>query len=352
MKTVSPLFFLLLLGMSLSSCMQNTALQVLQPAEMRMPDHINTIVTIDRSKPASGFLNVLEGLFTGESIGQDRRGRLRALDGLTHSLTRTPRFQVRPSDIEMDGTNTANRMAPPLPWAEIESICRQYDADAVVAIERFDSDAIVATRSFEEKYKDKEGVQRTRTRWEAAATLNVTIGWRLYDPQKQVIEDEFSVHLDENYSARGDSERQARSNLPDPVARSFDLSYRVGQKYGMRIAPVWISVSRPFFTNGKGIYKDQMKEAARLADSGNWDAAARIWTEVAAQADVKTAGRAFHNLAVASERLGQLEKALELAEKAWLEYGNKTSRNYMGVLDQRILDERKARSQIPSRTMP
>jgi len=340
----------LLLGLSLQSCMQSTTLQVLQPADMRLPDHISTIATIDRSKPSSGFLNVLEGLFTGEGIGQDKRGRLRALDGLTHSLTRTPRFLVKPTDVELEGAKGGANMIEPLPWSEIEAICQRYGADAVLAIENYDTDAFVGTSSYLEKYKDKEGVEHSRTKWRARADLGVTIGWRLYDPKTKIIEDEFSVHLDESYTADGDHENQARNNLPDPAYRSFELSYRAGQRYGMRIAPVWINVSRSFFSKGKEPYKDEMKEAARLANAGKWDDAVEMWKKMLPGADTKTAGRAAHNLAVASERIGRLQEALEWAEKAWTQYGNKTSRNYIGVLNQRINDERKAQSQLPTRT--
>lgn len=350
MKTIFHFLLLAFAGLSLQSCMHNTTLQVLQPAEMRLPEHISTIATIDRSKPSSGFANVLEGLFTGEGIGQDRRGRLKSLDGLTHSLTRTPRFQVKPTDVELEGTKTGNQMAPPLPWEEIESICSQYGADAVLAIESYDSDIGVFTSSYQEKYKDKEGVQQTRTRYRAQANLNVTIGWRLYDPKTRIIEDEFSVYLSDSYNATGDTESRAKSSLADPAYRAFELSYRVGQKYGMRIAPVFVNVQRSFYTKGKDGYKEEMKQAARLADSGNWDEAMEIWTGLLSRADIKTAGRAAHNLAVAHERIGLLEEALSWAEKAWTGYGNKSSRNYMGVLRQRIEDDRRARSQMPSRT--
>ena len=350
MKTRYYLPMLFLAGMSLQSCMQSTTLQVLQPADMRLPDHISTIATVDRSKPANGFVNVLEGLFTGESIGQDKRGRLKALDGLTHSLTRTPRFQVKPTDVELEGTNAGVNMAEPLPWPEIESICKQYGADAVLTIENYDTDAFVRTSSYLEKYKDKEGVERTRTKWRADANLGVTIGWRLYDPKTKIIEDEFSVHLDDSYTSYGDQESQARNNLADPVYRSFELSYRAGQRYGMRIAPVWVNVSRPFFSKGKSLHKEPMKQAARLAKAGKWDDASEIWTGLVSAADQKTAGRAAHNLAVASERMGRLEEALDWAEKAWTQYGNKTSRSYIGVLNQRINDDRKVKSQLPSRT--
>jgi len=352
MKPGNHLLWLILAGIGLQSCMTSTTLQVLQPAEMRIPEHITTIATIDRSKPSSGFINVIEGLFTGEAIGQDKRGRLYALDGLTHSLTRTPRFQVKSTDIELEGTRTANFMAEPIAWSEIESICQRYDADAVLAIEQYDSDAIVTTRTFQDKYSDKEGEKQSRTIHEAIATLDVTIGWRLYDPANKVIEDEFSVYLDETYAAEGDREKQARANLPDPVSRSFNLSYNAGQRYGMRIAPVWITVPRSFFPRGKGIYQDRMKQAARYVKGGNWEEAIGIWTELVDIADPKTAGRAAHNLAIASERIGKLEAAVEWAEKAWFDFGIKSSRNYLGVLRNRIEDDRRVRSQLPTSTIP
>lgn len=102
---------------------------------------------------------------------------------------------MKPTDVELEGTNAGVNMAEPLPWPEIESICKQYGADAVLTIENYDTDAFVRTSSYLEKYKDKEGVERTRTKWRADANLGVTIGWRLYDPKTKIIEDEFSVDL-------------------------------------------------------------------------------------------------------------------------------------------------------------
>ncbi|MBK6994268.1 MAG: hypothetical protein IPH31_04855 [Lewinellaceae bacterium] len=73
----------------LASCTRNTTLRVLQPAQMTLPEHITTVAIVDRSKPSNGWSNFLEGLFTGEEIGQDRRSRQTAVDGLTNALTRS-----------------------------------------------------------------------------------------------------------------------------------------------------------------------------------------------------------------------------------------------------------------------
>src|SRR5690349_11901400 len=149
--------FLLFLVVSLSSCMQSTTLRVLQSAQLTVPEHINTIAIVDRSKPSNGWLNALEGIFTGEAIGQDRRSRLEAVSGLTDALTRTPRFQVKNTGIEMTGSKAGGNMPRPLEWDEVEKICQEYGTDAVVTIESFDSDnSASATRNLT-KRKDKNG---------------------------------------------------------------------------------------------------------------------------------------------------------------------------------------------------
>jgi hypothetical protein len=53
-----------------------------------------------------------------------------------------------------------------------------------------------------------------------------------------------------------------------------------------------------------------------------------------------------HNLAVAGERFGKLNLALEWAERAYLDFGNKRDQEYIHVLRMRINDERKVESQL------
>jgi hypothetical protein len=137
---LNRLFLLFALFSFLTGCMKSTSLTVLQPAQFKVPDHITKVAVVDRSKPSSGWLNVLEGLFSGEAIGQDRQSRAEAVRGLTDALQRTPRFRVISTGIEMEGTQAGGSLPAPLPWAEVERICADYSADAVVAIESFDSD--------------------------------------------------------------------------------------------------------------------------------------------------------------------------------------------------------------------
>lgn len=238
-------FLLPLLALALlSGCMKSTSLTVLQPAQFKVPDHIAKVAVVDRSKPSNGWLNVLEGLFSGESIGQDRQSRTEAVRGLTDALHRTPRFRVISTGIEMDGSKAGANMAPPLPWSEIERICADYAADAVVAIESFDSNNSATARRRETKQKNKDGSTTVKVDYVSDMRTGVRMGWRFYDPKSKMIFDEVVTEDFLQNSATGANERAALANLPSQVSVTRKVSFIVGQEYGMRIAPVYVQVAR------------------------------------------------------------------------------------------------------------
>ena len=339
-------FFLLILLLIASACTTITQIEVLQPAAFSVPPHIKTVVTIDRSKPAKGFLNFLEGMVTGEGIGQDKQGRENALRGLGDALTRTPRFQVRSSSLELTGSKSGDRIIEPLSWAEIEQIANQYNADAVLAIEKYDTDQNISTRSREVKRK-KDGVEYTETVYSSKINMRIHIGWRLYDAINQVIIDEFEVTEGGDASGNGNTEEVALNDLPNQLNMARDISFEAGALYGMRIAPVWVTVNREFYTTAKGNDKEAMQRAARLTKANQWDKAAEVWRNLISTAsERKTAGKAAHNMAVAAERAGHLDSALDWANRAYLDYGNKSSSDYGRELQWRIEDAKRVEQQL------
>ncbi|MCB0587000.1 MAG: hypothetical protein KDD06_16975 [Phaeodactylibacter sp.] len=338
---------LLLISALIASCTSTLQLQVLQPAELFLPEEIQTIATIDRSRPSKGFNNVVEGLITGENIGQDRRGRMRALEGLALTLSRTPRFNIKTTGIEMEGSPSGNSFEPPLPREEVNRICDQYDADALIAMELYDSDNMVSTDRREEKKKDKDGNKYTERYYVASLHTQVQIGWRLYRRGEGHILDQFTGTEDAGSDAQGDTEDAARNNLPAREAITQDVSFAAGELYGMRIAPVWVSVNREWYTTGKGSAKSEMERAARYAKSGDWEAASDIWVSLVNTAiDEKNRGRAAYNMAVANEREGQLRGALQWARRAYNDFGNKKARSYIELIRQRIYEQERVEEQM------
>ncbi len=346
MKKLSFLQFLWLSAL-VSSCTSTIELQMLQPAGLYIPEHIQTIALADRSRPSKGFNNVVEGIITGEGIGQDRRGRMRALEGLAMTLTRTPRFNVKTTGIEMEGSPAGNSSPPPLPWEEVNRICRQYEADALITMELYDSDNFISTDLHKDKKKDKEGNEYIEQYYVADMRTQVRIGWRLYDRRERHIIDQFAGTEDASSNARGDTEDAAKGNLPAPEAITQDVSFAAGELYGMRIAPVWVTITREWYTKGKGNAKADMERAARYARTGDWEQASEIWTSIVnTAADPKNRGRAAYNMAVANEREGQLRAALQWARRAYTDFGNKNARTYTEIIRQRIFDQERVEEQM------
>jgi len=169
----------------------------------------------------------------------------------------------------------------------------------------------------------------------------------LYDPKTKIIMDEFVTNDYLRRTGRGDTERAALSNLPSPQTVGREVARAGGINYGMRIAPVYVAISRQYYSKAKG-YKTRMQEAARLASGGNWEGAAKTWkniTEIEKE-NKKSAGRAAYNMAVAAELRGNLEVAQEWAEKSWTQFGNKKARNYVNILKMRQNDVRKVEYQL------
>jgi len=323
---------------------------VLQPAEFSVPGHIELIATVDRSKPRGGFSSFLEGAFTGEEIGQDQRGRQSALDGLTNALTRTPRFQVRSTGLQMTGSRAGQRMDIPLSWSEIGRIANRHNVDAVLVLESYDSDQRLNLKTRTSKKKNKDGVVVEKIKHIAEGNMRVKLGWRLYDPKERILVDEFTAYAEVDIDGDGDTEAAARADLPNQVTVARDVSYDAGIRYGMRIAPVWITVNREFYRTAKGDDKQAMQMGDRFVKTGDWEKAVAVWKDLVTNAiDPKTAGKAAHNIAVASERYDRLELALDWAQKAYTQYGNKNSRNYIRVIEQRMNDKRKVAQQMGNR---
>lgn len=316
-------------------CTSSTRLQVLQPAAFSIPDHINSIATINRSVPSKKVGNFIEGLVTGEDILQDRDGAKSAIAGLSEALTRTPRFTVKQTAIELENGTGAVGFPMPMAWKDIEKICADYKVDAVAALEGFDTDNFATGRTAIRKEKNKDGKEVAFTDYFQNLSSNTKLGWRLYDPKTHSIIDEFLVEEGKSWETNGASEAEAQSQLPNLRLCTNETSYAAGLKYGMRIAPTWTYVMRNYYTKGS----DNMKRANKLAQANKWDQAAEKWQSIATlQKNVKpkVKGRASYNMAVANEVNGKLKSALEWAEKAYSEYGNKQALEYKRILTQRI----------------
>lgn len=351
-KIIKSIALFIFATVFLSSCKSTTYIQVLQPALLTMPDNVQKIAIINRTFPKKGdgtqFLNVLEGILSGEGIMTDRFASEECVNGMTSVMLKSPRFQVvRPPQAKFYGTGTG-RFPAPLSWPEVEKICTENGADALIALEAFDSNSGVNYTNGTRTVKNKEGVESQVPTVTANSRMNVTQGYRVYDLKNKQLFDEFRSDEYMSFTGQGDNPNMALANLPPKMDMLNKTAFHAGNVYGTRITPLWITVSRQFYK--KGNYPLEL--AGRKAKVNDWNAAAQIWAKEVYNKDKKIAARATFNMAVANEVNGKLDAALEWSNKAYTTYNLKAARNYSLTLQNRIQQQEKADIQMRSKSTP
>jgi hypothetical protein len=176
----------------------------------------------------------------------------------------------------------------------------------------------------------------------------VRTGWRIYDPTSHNILDEYV--LSRNLATR--------TRLLDPVGTGTAIASRkeavkqagidAGQVYASRIVPYSIRVSRFYYVRGNGNFTI----AKRMAQTGNWDGAGKIWQQETNNSSRKAAGRACYNMAIIAEINGDVDGAIQWAQKAYEVYGLRLALSYINVLHQRQSENAVLRSQTEVTSNP
>jgi tetratricopeptide (TPR) repeat protein len=302
--------------------------RVMVPALVSVPKHIKTIAIIDRSVPDNNILNIIEGGITGEGIGQDKLGTQVTLDGVNDMLQNSVKFKVIRTNEAMIGQDIVSAAFPePIPWPKIEEICKKYEADAIIALEKYDSDLIIAG--------GKAGLPGKGLA--ASGIASVKIGFRFYDLANRSIIDEYMFTHRMNWDAGGGTLLETVGSIMWKNDAIRKASYDAGYTYAQRISPSWYYITRRYFRRSKG--NDDLAEGARMMEANDWDHAVEALNRALENGRRKTKGRACHNLAVVYEILGDLEQAREYARMAWGKYKSRKSRNYGFILNERIKEQ-------------
>lgn len=341
-NTLKTIASVAVLTIGLASCTNSIHVQVLKPADLSLPDSINKFTVANRSLPAEGeqLGNIVEGLFSGEGIGSDKRASGEAVVGLTNGLMASPRFEITQVTEQLYGTGT-DQMPAPLEWSEVERLCNQSNADALIVLEIFDTDS---KRRYDSKIKSRtvEGVKQEYTEHTAFLDMNVTTGWRIYYPSERMVLDNFTFDDGKTFDARAEDINTAKGRLPNKERAAKEAANIAGHSYALRISPMWVDVRRDYYTGGSA----DMKMATRRARSQDWVGAAQIWKKLAeSSSSMKIRKRAAYNMALAAEQEGNLDLAIDWAGKA-RDLGLNRAITRINVLEQRKIDEQRASDQM------
>ncbi|MDN4164516.1 DUF6340 family protein [Cytophagales bacterium LB-30] len=331
-----------LLVLFLGACgMKHVSMNSMVPASITLPPHIKTIVLVDRTEHEKTGLGTLEGVLTGEGIGEDQNGVQEAISSLQNGLMSSPRYQViRASEVLKGNSMLGATFPEPITWNQINILCSKYKADAVIALELFDTNFIVTDgKRSVKKEVEENGVKKTidAIEYYAEGVATAKIGFRLYDPKNKNIADQQTFSRTNTWEAKANSVKDALAALIQKSEATRYLSGLAGNSYAHKIAPMPVRISREFY--GKPRKNQYMQAGVRQSEVGQWEEAIVSWRRGMLTADAKTAGRLAYNVAVGFEVLGDYAQAKAWAGKSYINYGNKKARSYNAMLEQRMLQE-------------
>jgi len=335
-------FFLILIAFAFSSCMKSVSINTLRPADINIPNEIQSIVLVDRTAYEKDAIGIIEGVITGEGINEDQDGVMTMFSSLQNSLRISPRFDVIMASERLRGQNILGSFPDPLDWRQIDQLTRKYNADALLAIEIFDSNFIVTngkrknTRTVEDE--DGNKVEEEYTEFFAEGVGNTRIGLRLYDKENRTVIDQDIYTENKTWEASATSLKEALAQLIDKSQATKYLAQSVGNTYARKIAPMPVRISRSYYAKPKK--NSYLSKGARQAGVNQWESAISTWkTGLRNTSDTKASGRMAYNIAVGYEILGDLFQAHEWAGRAYVDYGNKNGRSYASQLNNRMITE-------------
>ncbi|PCJ66857.1 MAG: hypothetical protein COA58_05240 [Bacteroidetes bacterium] len=145
-------------------------------------------------------------------------------------------------------------------------------------------------------------------------TVNLKLGWRMYDSKTGELLDEWKQEEKYFYEAESLERIRATNILNSNYKRELtNLGVRYGSLYASRVSPTAHTRSQKFYSDGN----DYLKKGISKARAEQWDEAEKIWLQ-GAQRETKRKKKAmlYHNLAINEERKGDNPKAREYAKLA------------------------------------
>jgi len=325
---------ILLAAITLTACKtQQLYLNVTEPAPVTIPSYIKSVGVINRSMPTdeTKAIDIIDKALSLEGANLDKVGAQESIKGLSDELLNNGRFTEVKSLNEIDFRTPKLTLFPvPLSWEIVDQICKETRTDALFSLEKFDTDTRI---SYSNRKVDIKTLLGTIPGIEHQASMETLVktGWRIYDPASENILDEYIYQESIIFSGKGINPLLAAAALIGRKDAVNQVSNKAGHGYALRILPYRIRVYRDYYVKGT----DNFKVARRKAQLGKWDEAGMLWEKETGNSNMKIAGRACYNMAIINEINGDLDAALQWAQKSYEDYNDKLGIRYVRILENR-----------------
>lgn len=332
------LVFCLTLGIGAAAQQWHTTLDVLRPAQYSLPHDIEHLLIVNNTVPQPddyGHTLLTNGTPTGRTSVNTKQLPFRFLFSLTQQLDE----QGLLSDVSLlehsQNTRGSFRTTALLNRSQVDSLCREYQSDALLVCNRFLSyDTLGVYLMDNESYY-------------AFLVAYETYAFSLQYPDKA--ETLYYTGTDTLYwESTAYALDKALDGLPDRQQALTDMASYVGEQVATRFAPVWETVDRYFYD----CRDDGIKQGLEYLKYKQWDKAIDAWAQTynTAKNNLLQAYAAA-NTAVVSEIKNDLDGAVLWGNRALKAFSSSSEpkalqqqiniRYYLKQLEQRQKDEAK-----------
>jgi len=280
---------------------QSLMVKVHTPIKMELPPEVRTFSVFSRYVPAVGdYDRIIWGAY--ESVDSVM---LAASDTcyktFEKALDSYDRYSAKKPKAEPMFKHNGSNLPEALPWEGLMKISKRNYSHAIIILEAF---------GIEESEIE---LRQVGDEFLAEIELNVTVGWRFYQPKLSRVLDENVYEYKYGIKGEGDTKKSAVESLPSQDQRFSMAGVYAGEEYAKLMEPGLIEVKRKYYIKGDPI----IEEAADFIDNGEWGKAESKWRFNAYNGENdKLKAMCSYNMALRSEREGFLSKALAFARRA------------------------------------
>lgn len=316
MKRTTFVLLLAMITVILSSCSKFAMVSFNYPVppQKHMPENIKTIAIANRSlTPKENKTGkIIESVISGEIEVSDRKASNECIVGVMERLANNEDIRcVIASENRLFGSGTRD-IPTPLDWEKVSEICQSSNSDALLVLEMFDSNSDMFSLP---------KILLPRHHSDDERTFQVKMYWRLYDPSLRQVIDQYECNRQLTFVSDG-------STATVPPKALHGAAYTGGLEYIERYLPGYFIVDRQLFKKGKSNGKEAFKSAYRYIEMNDWERAADTWEDVIRNQEPENVGRAYLNMAVYFEQIGNIEEAIRYAQIAYSDHGIKQARDY------------------------
>lgn len=312
MKTVG---IIILFAFIISSCKTSFRISVKEPAVIVIPEDALSFGVINSVDEMNSPEQVVGAILTGQQANANKIASERAVDGVHRALENSNRL----SGLTIQSDSAHNEDGS-VNWAFLEATAAQNKLDGYIEIAEIRTTSPVGGSVL----ASAQG--STSTRLDGTAYVNYYIVNNHWSQERMAVSTHYNIPTSGSLSVI-----DILSDVQKKKEYYRELGFSLGLRAGRLIYPNWVWVNRSFYNKGS----KELKRAKPMIQKGNWDIAEKQLLQGIDYTGEKARGRTYFNLALVKEGQGDIDKAIEYAEIAALEYGVKLANDYLVTLKNR-----------------